>query len=151
MNNVNILGCFVSNTIDSEWSEDKKQFALNQGKLFRTYLWGETGLDDTLKRLEYKNYGEDIILILFQFYVNPIPYLLDNLKEIESYRKKEKSIGIPIIVNDEIFFNQSEEGRYTFLKEAIFQKLNLLAEVVKKKKLDTNIELLKSDLRRIFV
>jgi hypothetical protein len=61
----------------------------------------------------------------------------------------EKAIGIPIIVNDENFFNKSEEGRYSFLKQSIFQKLELLAEVVRKKKLDTKMDLLKSDLQKL--
>ena len=38
--------------------------------------------------------------------------------------------------------------RYSFLKQSILQKLDLLAEVVKKKKLDTNMEL-KTDLQKI--
>jgi hypothetical protein len=74
---------------------------------------------------------------------------LQKLKEIEPYRAKEKAIGIPIIVTDENFFSKSEEGRHSFLKQSILQKLDLLAEVVKKKKLDTNMEQLKSDLQKL--
>jgi len=99
--------------------------------------------------LTNETYGKDLMIILFQFYVNPLPIELQNLKEIEPYRKKEKAIGIPIIVNDENFFSKSEEGRYNFLKQSILQKLDLLAEVVKKKKLDTNMEQLKTDVQEI--
>jgi macrodomain Ter protein organizer (MatP/YcbG family) len=74
---------------------------------------------------------------------------LDNLKEIENYRKREKSIGIPIIVNDENFFEQSENNRYNFLKQTITQKVDLLIKIVEQKKLDTKIESLKSDLDKI--
>ena len=88
-------------------------------------------------------------MILFQFYVNPIPYMLESLKEIEGYRKKEKSIGIPIIITDDNFFNRTEAERYRFLKESMLKKLDLLAEVIKKKKLDTNIELLKANLEKL--
>lgn len=145
----NIFGCFVSSTAEAEWSESKRKFALEQGKIFRSYLWGENGIDNVLKKMDNENYGNDLKLALFQFYVNPIPYELEHLKEIESYRKKEKSIGIPIVVNDENFFSKTEEGRYSFLKQSIFQKLELLAEVVKKKKLDTKMELLKADLQKL--
>jgi len=131
-------------------SEEEKELSKEQGDLFSSFIWGEKGINLLLRGLKHENYGKEMNIILFQFYVKPIPYLLDNLKEIENYRKKEKSIGIPIIVNDENFFNQSEEGRYVFLRESIFQKLDLLAEVVKKKKLDTNMELLKSDLKKVF-
>jgi hypothetical protein len=134
----NILGCFVSSMGGDE-----------SGVLFRSYIYGEKGIKNTLKKLKHEDYGKDIALILFQFYVNPIPYLLQNLEDIENYRKKEKSIGIPIIVNDENFFNKFEKDRHSFLKQIILQKFDLLAEVVKKKKLDTNIELLKADTRKI--
>ena len=104
----------------------------------------------TIKKLNQDDYGKDLKLALFQFYVNPIPIMEQALKEIEAYRKSEKSIGIPIVVNDKNFFSNSEEERYGFLKQSILQKLDLLAEVVKKKKLDTNMELLKSDLINVF-
>jgi len=149
--NENILGCYVSTTIGN-YNDDQKarDLASEKGKSFRTYIWGEKGICDTLKKLKHKDYGKDLILALFQFYVNPLPIQLENLKEIESYRKKEKSIGIPVIVNNENFFSKSEEARYVFLKQSIFQKLDVLAEVIKKKKLDTKIDLLKSDLEKIF-
>lgn len=137
--NENVLGCFVSSTIGDE-----------KGALFRLYIYGKNNLIETLKILKHEDYGEDLKLILFQFYINPIPYMLEHLKPIENYRKNEKSIGIPIIVNDENFFSKSESERYDFLREMILQKLDLLAGVVKKKKLDTNMELLKSDLKNIF-
>ena len=133
----NIFGCFVSSIIGD-----------NNGDFFRSYIWGERGISDTLKRLNHKDYGNDLKLILFQFNVSPGEYKLQFLKEIESYHKKEKAIGIPIIVTDENFFSKTEEERYRFLKESIFQKLDLLAEVVKKKKLDTNMKQLKIDLEK---
>jgi hypothetical protein len=102
-----------------------------------------------LKKLKHENYGKDLILALFQFNVKPTSMELQNLKEIEPYRKKERAIGIPIIVTDENFFSKSEEGRYSILKQSVLQKLDLLAEVVKKKKLDTKMEQLKADLQRI--
>lgn len=123
-----------------------KDLAAKKSKLFETYIWGDNRFDGTIKKLKHQDYGKDLILILFKFYVNPIPYLLQNLKEIENYRKNERAIGIPIIINDDNFFNKTEEERYDFLKKSILQKLNILGEVVKKKKLDTNMELLKADV-----
>lgn len=135
---INILGCYVSSMNGDD-----------NGDLFRQYIWGEKGICDTLKNLKHKDYGKDMMMILFEFYVNPIPYLEQNLKVIDSYRKNEKSIGLRIVVNDKNFFSKSEEGRYSFLKQSIFQKLDLLEEVVKKKKLDTKMDLLKSDLEKL--
>jgi len=142
----NIFGCYMQIGFDPTLSE---QDFTRLDEIFSPYIWGATGIRDTLKKLKHKDYGEDLELALFQFYVKPTAIELGYLKEIESYRKKEKAIGIPIIVTDENFFNNSEEERYIFLKQSIFQKLDLLAEVVKKKKLDTNMEQLKTDLEKI--
>ena len=146
----NILGCFVSSgSVTYESTPEQRRHAAERGDLFRSYIWGEKGISEPLKSFEWKAYGQDMHLILFQFYVNPIPYMLESLKEIEGYRKKEKSIGIPIIITDDNFFNRTEAERYHFLKESMLKKLDLLAEVIKKKKLDTNVELLKSDLEKL--
>lgn len=148
----NIFGCFVSYpSLLCDATNEQKLNARKQGDLFRSYIWGEKRICDTLKELNSDDYGEDLKLVLFQFYVNPIAFEKGNLKEIEPYRKKEKAIGTPIIVTDENFFNKSEEGRHRFLKQSILQKMDLLAEVVKKKKLDTKMDLLKADLEKVLV
>lgn len=144
-----ILGCFVSQSVDSLWSQEKRDFIDKQGEEFRGYIWGKRGISELLKRLSKSNYGNDLEFVLFQFYVKPLPEELSYLKEIEAYRKKEKSIGIPIIINDENFFSKTERERYDFLGEVILMKMNLLTEVVKRRKLDTNMSLLISDLKVI--
>ncbi|AZA75186.1 Imm44 family immunity protein [Chryseobacterium indoltheticum] len=150
-NDKNIFGCFVSYpSLMYDATEDQKSTAKHQGDLFHTYIYGDNRICNTLKTLNSEDYGKDLKLALFQFYVNPMKYEVDMLKEIESYRKNEKSIGIPIIITDENFFSKSEEGRFNYLKQTILQKIDLLKEVVKKKKLDTNMELLKSDLNKVF-
>ncbi len=149
-NDKNIFGCYVSITqAYPDADQQIKDLAREQGQLFRTYIWGEKGICDTLKALNQDDYGKDLNLALFQFYVNPIPSMEQALKQIDAYRANEKSIGIPIIINNGNFFSKSEEERYDFLKQSILQKLDLLVEVVKKKKLDTKMDLLKADLQRI--
>ncbi|MDB5029334.1 hypothetical protein [Mucilaginibacter sp.] len=148
--NSNILGCFVFGaSVYFEDDQRTKDLAAEQSKLFSSYIFGEKGISDIIKKLKHEDYGKDIILILFKFYVKPIPYLLQNLKEIENYTKNEKSIGIPVIITEENFFYKSEEERYDYLKQSILQKLDILAEVIKKKKLDTSMELLKADTRKV--
>lgn len=142
----NIFSCFLKVGFDPSLSE---QDFKNLADTFKAYIWGEKGISDTLKKLKHEDYGKDLVLALFQFNVKPTPMELQRLKEIEPYRKNEKSIGIPIIVNDENFFSKSEAGRYSFLKQSILQKLDLLAEVVKMKKLDTKMDLLKADLEKV--
>jgi hypothetical protein len=143
----NILGCFVaSGYAYAEDSQEIKSKSIANGEIFDSYIYKEKGVYEIISRLERDNYGRDMELILFQFHVNPIPYILPYLKEIESYRKKEKSIGVTIIITDENFFNKYEQERYDFIKTSIMQKMDLVEEVVKKKKLDTDMELLKKDL-----
>jgi hypothetical protein len=144
----NIFGCFFKVGFDPNLSE---QDLKNLADTFKAYIWGEKGICDALKKLKHEDYGKDLVLALFQFNVKPTPIELQRLKEIEPYRKNEKAIGIPIIVNDENFFSKSEEERYSFLKQSILQKLDLVAGIVKKKKLDTNMEQLKSDLEKVLV
>lgn len=146
----NILGCTViGQSVLYNDSQKLKDSASKNGKIFRSYVYGNNGIYSIIDKLNYQNYGKDLELILFQFYINPIPYLLSSIEEIEKYRKKEKSIGIPIVVTDDNFFNISEENRYIFLIKEILDKIDVLEKVVKKKKLDTNVELLKSDIKEL--
>src|SRR5260370_5016993 len=134
----NILGCYVSSMKGD-----------NNGELFRNYIWGENGICGTLKQLKVGDYGKDVIMILFQFYVNPIPYPQQNLKEVGSYRTNEKSISVTIIVNNENFFSKSEDERRRFLKQSILHKVDIFTELVTKQKMDTRMDMLKADLQKI--
>ena len=145
--NESIFGCFFKVGFNPNKNE---QDFMNLANSFKIYISGENGISYKLKKLKQEDYGKDLKLVLFQFNVEPSLIELQHLKPIENYRKSEKAIGIPIIVNDENFFSKSELERYDFLIDTILQKLDLLAEVVKKKKLDTNVEVLKSDLKNIF-
>jgi len=142
----NIFGCFFKVGFNPELEKDD---FTKLAEFFRPYIWGENGIDNALEKLHWRDYGNDLELALFQFNVNPTYVELQHLKEIESYRKNEKSIGIPIIVNEENFFKKTENERYEFLKQSVLQKMELLAEVVKKRKLDTNMHALKSDLEKV--
>ena len=117
--------------------------------MVKEYLWGENGLKNQFSSLKWQEYGTDIVLILFEFYVNPIPYLRGNLKEIGSYRRKEKSIGIPTILDNENFFRLNENEQRNFLNEKIVAKLVLVKEKVKRNKLDFNIDGLITDVKKI--
>lgn len=145
-----LLGCFVSGPSlyhDATWEQQKA--AREAGSLFRSYIWGPRGISDVIGKLNHDDYGKDLVLILFQFYLNPLLDELQALKEIENYRKSERAIGIPIVVTNDNFFSKSNEDRYEFLHKAIIGKIDLLGEVVKKKKLDTRIDLLRSDLQKV--
>lgn len=88
--------------------------------LFRSYIWGEKGIDNLFKKLKSQDYGNGLKLILLQFYINPHPIELDHIEEVESYRKNERSIGLSIIVNNQNFFNRTELERSQFLKRLFY-------------------------------
>lgn len=142
----NIFGCFFKVGFDPNLNEqDFKKIA----DTFRNYIWGENKLCNNLASLKYEHYGKDLALILLQFNVKPTLAEIQKLREIEPYRKKEKSIGVPIIVDDNNFFDRTEEGRFNYLRQSILEKLELLTLVIKKRDLDTKIDLLKEDVARI--
>lgn len=147
----NIFGCFLSyQSLMYDATDKQKEIAKEQGDLFHSYIWKIGGIDDMLKKLKYETYGTDIKLILLQFYIKPLPFELVNLNKIENYRKNEKSIGIPIIIDDDNFFSKSDKGRYLFIRNILLEKLDMLHTIVKKKKLDTDIDKLKYDLIEIW-
>ncbi len=151
-NNSNLFGCFVSSGA-LEWDDPvqlkNKMRALNAE--FRTYIFGNNGICPLLKLLSNDKYGNDLRIILLEFYVLPSQDQRKTIRPIGSYRKKEKSIGIPIIVTNENFFLKSHEERYEFLFDSINSKWDLLEKVIKRNKLDTDLKSIKADLEIEFV
>lgn len=145
-----IFGIFIMHPSTSwESSPETKASAVKDGVLGEKFICDPNGIFAKIKNLKAKDYGLDIELVLFKIIFKPIPYLLANLKEIESYRKKERAIGIPIVLNDENFFLLSDNEKNVNLKNIIFKKIDLLEVIVKRRKLDTNIGLLKLDLEKV--
>ncbi len=124
-------------------------FGDDDKELVKACLWGDNGLTEKLKSLKWQEYGQDFHLILFQFYVKPIQYLRDNLREIENYKRKEKSIGIPLIIDQNNFFNLNLTDRQIFLKKTLLDKLELLSEKIKRNRLDLDMQRLKSDVEKL--
>ncbi len=116
--------------------------------LVKSYLWSENGFQYKLAHLNWKKYGTGLQKILFQIYVKPIPFERKNLREIEKYRPKEESIGIPIILDKENFFNLSESQRQQFFADTILEKLGMVELQVTRNNLDFNISLLIDDVKK---
>jgi hypothetical protein len=132
----NILGFYAS-----------FNFGETDSELIRSYLWSENGLKNKFKSLKWHDFGTDLKLILFEIYVRPIAHERKNIKPIGNYRRKEQSVGIPIILDDNNFFGLEENERELYFKNTILEKLELLTEKIKRNKLDTNITELKRKVR----
>ena len=70
MEDMNILAFFLSYpSLPIDASDEVSDEAIKRGDEFRTYIWGEKGIDVLLKSLSYVDYGKDLKRILFQFYL----------------------------------------------------------------------------------
>ena len=63
----------------------------------------------------------------------------------EKYRKREKTIGLPIIIEYD-FFRHSDIQRKRFLASSVISKVEGLKEMIERNKLDTNLKQLILDL-----
>ena len=60
MEDMNILAFFLSYpSLPIDASDEVSDEAIKRGDEFRTYIWGEKGIDVLLKSLSYVDYGKD--------------------------------------------------------------------------------------------
>jgi len=143
----NLFGCFVSGPTVMYGMDETEQEGLRQkAKEFRNFIWGEKGIDSNLKELINYEYGNDISLILIKFYLLPLPIELDEIKQVENYSKKDKSIAGGVIVNDENFFLKNEIERTSFIRDSIFELIKLFSESKSLNKFDTRFDLILREL-----
>lgn len=143
--NESLLGCYVSFTATNRMSVEEQNSIFEKGRLFKSYIWGENGIARTLNQLPPASYGNDLKLILFEFYVHPASSVTRHLKAI-NYKKQEKTICLPIIINDENFFNKADTERCYFLKGALISKLETLIPFCTQKRLNCEVGKIKLDL-----
>ena len=81
----NIFGCFVSGpAMRSDDDQKIKDMAEAQGQVFRAYIWGEEGLIQKLRTFKSKDYGSDLDLVLFKFYLKPLPRMSPPQLDLEA-------------------------------------------------------------------
>lgn len=140
LSNNSLIGFFCSFDMHEE---------LSNREIVKHLVWGEKGLKNKLSQLNWQDYGSDLQLILFQIYSNPIPYQLNHIKLIGSYRKKEQSIGVSIILNNQNFFMLNNADKYNYLCKKILERLDQLNERFKKNKLNIDTKRLINDVQQL--
>lgn len=140
-----LLGCYVSASTNANLSKEEQELAFAKGREFRKYIWGNNALTSLFKDIKAELYGQDIKLILLEFYLNPLPQQSQYLENGFSYKRKEKAIGVPIRI-DENFFNKNMNDRFKYLKNIICIKMESLKLFISAKNLDTRIDLIIEDL-----
>ncbi len=138
-----IIGFFMSVSHMYNEGEKVERQIDSQFEEFATYISATNGLANTLRTLNRSDYGRDITLILFQLYVFPSDTELSYVKELERYRPSEKSVGASIVITNDNFFNNTDEQRRSFLRTSIMNRLDLLDNMVKRRKFDTDMSKLK--------
>ena len=115
MKDMNILAFFLSYpSLPIDASDEVSDEAIKRGDEFRTYIWGEKGIDVLLKSLSYIDYGKDLKRILFQFYIMPCDYERIHIKEIEQYRKMKKQQEY-LLLQNALFSNFQKQREENFL------------------------------------
>ena len=146
----NMFGCFISGpSIAWDATQEDEKTAEEKGQIFRQYIWGDSGIDSILGDVINIEYGNDVKLILFQFYINPLDSEIQTLSQTEGYRKREKSIGTNIIATEDNFFLKNNDDRLDFLKSSILSSLIKLSEEYNDR-LDTRFDLLVRELKKLF-
>jgi hypothetical protein len=142
-----IFGCFVSVATNAKLDKVGQEAAFEKGRLFRKYIWNENGINNILKGFDCKNYGNDVEMILFEFYINPIMEQFKYIAKGFTFKKKQKAIGIPIVITDDNFFNKPENIKIQIIKETIVEKMILLFEYIKNKKINIQLDILINELK----
>ncbi|UOE40229.1 hypothetical protein MTP09_09920 [Chryseobacterium suipulveris] len=110
-----------------------------QGNEFQKLLWGENGLEERLSSVNTHNFEGNIDLVLFEFYLNPIDNLAIKIdKKPIDYRQNEKALGIRISITNDNFFNLKED-KIKLLLGLMIEKVNLLNDFIKSKKIEFNV------------
>lgn len=122
---------------------------LNLAKIFNEHLMGEKGIRSLCDTLQPLKYGKDIDLILFHCHLKPSHDEIQIYENKISFKKKEKAIGISFIFDEGNFFSHSPDLRIQFLKKTLCDKLGLLENRIKSKKIDLDVARLKGDLSAI--
>jgi len=116
--------------------------------MFSPYIWSTVGIDPYVKKYIKPNvYSKHLDLLLIMFYVEGkyFDQPIENGK-VSNYNSKEKSISVAIDVSKEKFHKRNEEERKKYIVESIILAVNLVADKMKKKKMEFNKEQLLKDL-----
>ena len=115
---------------------------------FSAYIWGDKGYVKLLKEILSKNYGNDLELLLIQYYVEEDykPGWSPEKSRLSNYSNKNKDIAVAFSVTKDKFHNVSEGERRKFVAETTLQAIDLVEERLGKRKLDIDFKRLRKDV-----
>jgi hypothetical protein len=121
------------------------------GEMFTPYLWGSNGLANLLEPLKKKNYGSSLKLLLIEYYVEGEHSSAFNVPHIKvsNYSSKNKDISVKVPVRRIVFHDTDDLLRRKFLLQTTLEAIELVRIRLERKKLDVDIQRLRSDVEAI--
>ncbi|WP_109672055.1 hypothetical protein [Dyadobacter jejuensis] len=119
--------------------------------MFSPYVWKENGLDTLMDlKLAKKNYGDDLDLLLIQYYVEgKFSSYLPEEPKVGNYLKKNKDIAVAIAVTRDVFHDRNEFERREFIVNSTLNAIELVRKRLIKKKLDIDFDSLIRDVKEL--
>ena len=119
-------------------------------EVFTPYVWDKYGFDTLLKSKLQQNYGNDMSLLLIQYYVEgEFSSYLPEQPKVGNYMKKSKDIIVAIGVTREVFHDKDEFQRREFIIDSTIDAIKLVKGKLIKKKLDIDFDKLMSDVQEV--
>jgi hypothetical protein len=121
--------------------------------VFTPYVGMEKGISTQIDAvLKKENYGNDMQLLLIQYYVEGrFSNYLPSQPKLGNYVKKNKDIAVAIGVTREQFHSRNEFERREFIVDSTLSAIKLVKERLLKKKLDIDFNRLIDDVQEITV
>ena len=118
--------------------------------MFSPYVWDKHGLDTLMKKKLAKNYGNDMELLLIQYYVEgKFSSYMPVQPKLGNYMKKSRDISIAIGVLREKFHNRNEFERREFIVDSTVNAIKMVKDRLRKKKLDVDFDKLIQDVEQV--
>ena len=120
------------------------------GEMIDPYIWGLSGIRTLLKPLGEKNYGDGLILLLIQFYVEgQFPIFGPAELKVLNYSTKNKDIAVTIPVTPSRFHEVGEAQRREFVLQSTLDAITAVEHRLQKRHLNIDFDLLRHDVESI--
>jgi hypothetical protein len=120
------------------------------GLMFRSYIWGPTGIRTLLKIVDDEPYGTGLNYLLIRFYVEgQIPISGPAELKVRSYSTRTKNITVAIPVTPPQFHEVGEAQRREFVLKSTLDAVSAVEHRLRKRNLNIDFALLRRDVESI--
>ena len=118
--------------------------------LFSPYIWEPKGFAMHFEPIILKNkYGEDLKLILIQYYVEgKLDLHAPDKPKLSNYSTKNRDIAVTVPVTRDKFHDVSDSKRRQFIVDTTLKAIDMVEKRLSKRKLDINFDALRKDIQK---